>query len=57
MTQDLLHFLLAGALIALGLYLFGHPRLQGAGSRLVRGVVVWAMLILGLSALDYAFLP
>ena len=57
MTQDLLHFLLTGALIAVGLYLFGHPRLQGTGSRLVRGVVVWIAIILGLGALDYAFLP
>jgi hypothetical protein len=57
MTQALLHFLLTGALIALGLYLFGHPRLEGAGSRLFRGVVVWIAIILGLGALDYAFLP
>jgi hypothetical protein len=57
MTENLLHFLLTGALIAGGLYLFGHPRLQDAGSRLVRGVVIWIAIILGLSALDYAFLP
>lgn len=57
MTNDLLHFLLAGALLAVGLYLFGHPKLQGAGSRLFRGVLVWSAIVLGLSALDYAFLP
>jgi hypothetical protein len=57
MTNDLLHFLLAAALIAVGLYLFGHPKLQGAGSRLFRAVLVWSAIVLGLSALDYAFRP
>ncbi|PWJ20267.1 hypothetical protein [Jannaschia seohaensis] len=57
MTQSLVHFLMSGALIAIGIYLFDHPKLQNAGSRLFRGVVVWIVLVLGLRALDYAFLP
>jgi hypothetical protein len=52
----LLHILLSSALIGLGLYLFGHPKILSSRTRLFRGVVIWAALVIGLKALDYAFL-
>jgi len=57
MSQNMLHFALAAGLIGLGVYLFDHPHLRSKTSRLVRGVVIWIVLVLGLRALDYMFLP
>ncbi len=57
MDDTLLHILLSSALIGLGLYLFGHPKVLSARTRLFRGVFIWAAIIVGLRALDYLFLP
>ena len=56
MDQSLLHLFLSGALIALGLYLFDHPKILGARSRLFRAVVIWAALVIGLKAIDLVLL-
>jgi hypothetical protein len=54
--MDLAHFILVSALLALGLYLFGHPRLASRQSRLVRGVAIWFVLVLALRGIDMLFL-
>jgi hypothetical protein len=56
MSQDLLHFVMSGGLIAVGIYLLGHPRVLSSRTRLVRAVVIWLGLVLGLRAIDYLFL-
>jgi hypothetical protein len=56
MDQSLLHLFLSGALIAFGLYLFDHPKILGARSRLFRAVVIWAALVIGLKAIDLVLL-
>jgi hypothetical protein len=50
------HFLLSGAVIALGLYLLGHPKVLSARTRLVRTVVIWAALVIALHGLNFIFL-
>ncbi len=57
MTEQLAHVVLSGALIALGLYLFDHPRVLSSRTRLFRGTVIWIVLVLSLRAFDYVFLP
>jgi hypothetical protein len=57
MEFDLIHSALTVGAIGLGLYLFGHPRVLKGKSKLVRGVVIWAVLVITLHGLDYAFLP
>jgi hypothetical protein len=54
---NLIHGALSVGTIGLGLYLFGHPLVFKGQSKLVRGVIIWAVLVLTLRALDYAFLP
>ena len=56
MNQDLVHFFLVGALLAVGVYLLGHPKVLSGKSRLFRGVLIWVGLVLGLRVLDYLFL-
>ena len=55
MDADFLHIVLSSAVIALGLFLFGHPKVMSATTQLIRGVVVWIALVLALRALDYLF--
>ncbi len=55
MNADFLHIVLSSAIIALGLYLFGHPKVMSASTQLIRGVVIWIALVLVLRALDYLF--
>ena len=57
MSQGVLHFLVSGGLIALGVYLLDHPHALRSQTRLVRGVVIWIALVLGLRAIDYLFMP
>jgi hypothetical protein len=57
MDSALLHALLSAAAIGLGLYLFGHPHVMSSKTQLIRGVVIWMVLVLALRALDYLFLP
>lgn len=56
MGPTFLHIVLTSGAIALGIYLYSHPVLLKGQSNLVRGVVIWAALVLALRALDYAFL-
>lgn len=56
MSQGVLHFLLSGGLIAIGVYLLDHPHALRSQTRLIRGVVIWIALVLGLRAIDYLFL-
>jgi len=57
MDTNILHALLVGAVIAIGLYLFDHPKVMSSRTRLVQGVVIWIALVLALRGLDYFFLP
>jgi hypothetical protein len=57
MEINLVHSALTIGVIGLGLYLFGHPLVFKGQSKLVRGVVIWVILVLTLHGLDYAFLP
>ena len=57
MDTNLIHVALSVGTIALGLYLLGHPLVLKKQSKLVRGVIIWAVLVLTLHGLDYAFLP
>ncbi|MEP2027881.1 MAG: hypothetical protein ABJI96_04120 [Paracoccaceae bacterium] len=56
MELNLLHSILTIGTIGLGLYLFGHPVVLRNQSKLVRGVVIWVVLVIVLHVLDYAFL-
>jgi hypothetical protein len=56
MELNLAHDALSASAIGLGIYLLGHPLILKGQSKLVRGVVIWAALVLTLRALSYAFL-
>ncbi len=57
MELNLIHSALTIGAIGLGLYLFGHPVVLKNQTKLVRGVVIWAVLVIILHGLDYTFLP
>lgn len=57
MDPKILHVLLSSGAIALGLYLFAHPKVLPAKAQLTRGVVIWVALVLALRGLDYLFQP
>jgi hypothetical protein len=54
---NLTYFVLTSAVLALGLYLFGHPKLASRQSKLVRGVAVWILMVLALRMIDVMLLP
>ena len=56
MGPTYLHIFLTTGAIGLGIYLYSHPILLRGQSNLVRGVIIWTVLVLVLRALDYAFL-
>jgi hypothetical protein len=56
MGPTYLHILLTSGAIGLGIYLYSHPVLLRTQSNLIRGVIIWIVLVLVLRALDYAFL-
>ena len=56
MGPTFLHILLTSGAIGLGIYLYSHPILLRGQSNLVRGVIIWIVLVLALRALDYAFM-
>ena len=56
MGPTLLHILLTSGAIALGIWLFAHPLILKGRSQLVRGVVIWAVLVILLRAIDVLFL-
>ena len=57
MELNLAHDVLSAGAIGVGIYLLGHPLILKGQSKLVRGVVIWAALVLTLRALSYVFLP
>jgi hypothetical protein len=56
MGPTLLHIVITCGAIALGMYLYGHPVILKGRSNLVRGVLIWLVLVIALRAIDYAFL-
>jgi len=56
MGPTFLHILLTCGAIGLGIYLYSHPILLRGQSNLVRGVIIWIVLVLALRALDYVFM-
>jgi hypothetical protein len=56
MGPTLLHILITSGAIGLGIWLISHPTLLRGQSQLVRGVVIWAALVILLRVIDIAFL-
>jgi hypothetical protein len=56
MGPTLLHILITSGAIGLGIWLFSHPLILKGQSQLVRGVVIWAALVILLRVIDMAFL-
>jgi hypothetical protein len=56
MGPTLLHILITSGAIGLGIWLFSHPLILKGQSQLVRGVVIWAGLVILLRVIDMAFL-
>jgi hypothetical protein len=56
MGPTVLHILLTTGAIALGIYLYAHPLVLKGRSNLLRGVVIWAVLVIALRAIDMVFL-
>ncbi|MGI1663793.1 hypothetical protein ACRDNQ_16260 [Palleronia sp. KMU-117] len=56
MGPTLLHILITSGAIGLGIWLFNHPLILKGRSQLLRGVVIWAALVILLRVIDLAFL-
>jgi hypothetical protein len=56
MGPTLLHILITSGAIGLGIWLFNHPLILRGRSQLLRGVVIWAALVILLRVIDLAFL-
>lgn len=56
MGPTFLHIFLTSGAIALGIWLFSHPLILKRQSQLVRGVIIWAALVIILRLIDVAFL-
>ncbi len=56
MGPTLLHILLTCGAIGVGIWLFSHPLILKGQSQLVRGVVIWAVLVILLRGIDVLFL-
>ena len=57
MSPELLHSVIVAGIIGLGIYLFSHPRILPTRGNLVRGIIIWAVMIILLHFLSYAFIP
>jgi hypothetical protein len=57
MSAELIHSVLVAVIIGLGIYLFAHPRILPTKGNLVRGIVIWAVMVILLHFLSYAFIP
>ncbi|SHL85262.1 hypothetical protein SAMN05444414_1642 [Roseovarius marisflavi] len=57
MSPEILHSVIVAAIIGLGIYLFAHPRILPSRGNLLRGVIIWAIMIIALHWLGYAFSP
>lgn len=55
MSPEILHAILVAGVLAVGIYLFAHSRILPTRRNLVRGVIIWALMVIALHWLDYLF--